>query len=71
LVVWLQYARLGISLFAVIKAAIVFNGTLPLSWFVVVAVQSIPVRRAAHRRYAAACRCHSLMDTLVAAKISL
>jgi hypothetical protein len=38
LVVWLQYARLGISLFAVIKAAIVFNGTLPLSWFVVVAV---------------------------------
>jgi hypothetical protein len=41
-VVRLQYALLGIGLFAVIKAAIVFSGTLLLSWFVVVAVQSIP-----------------------------
>jgi hypothetical protein len=41
-VVWLRYALLGIGLFAVIKAAIVFSGSLLLSWFVVVAVQSIP-----------------------------
>ena len=39
---WLQYALLGTALFAVIKAAIVFGGTLVLSWIAVLAVQRIP-----------------------------
>jgi surface polysaccharide O-acyltransferase-like enzyme len=34
-VVWLQYALLGTALFAVIKAAAVFGGTLVLSWIAV------------------------------------
>jgi hypothetical protein len=33
-IVWLQYALLGVALFAVGKAAIVFGGTLLLSWAV-------------------------------------
>jgi glucan biosynthesis protein C len=41
-VVWLQYALLGTALFVVIKAAIVFSGTLVLSWIAVLAVQRIP-----------------------------
>jgi surface polysaccharide O-acyltransferase-like enzyme len=41
-VVCLQYALLGAALFAVIKAAIVFGGTLVLSWIAVLAVQRIP-----------------------------
>jgi hypothetical protein len=41
-VVWLQYALLGTALFAVIKAAAVFGGTLALSWIVVLAAQRIP-----------------------------
>ena len=41
-VVWLQYALLGAALFAVVKAAIVFGGTLVASWFVVLVVQHIP-----------------------------
>ena len=41
-VVWLQYALLGTALFAVVKAAIVFGGTLVLSWIAVLAVQRIP-----------------------------
>jgi glucan biosynthesis protein C len=41
-VVWLQYALLGTALFAMIKAAIVFGGTLVLSWIAVLAVQRIP-----------------------------
>jgi hypothetical protein len=41
-VVWLQYVLLGTSLFAVIKAAAVFGGTLVLSWIAVLAVQRIP-----------------------------
>ena len=41
-VVWLQYALLGTVLFAVIKATIVFSGTLVLSWIAVLAVQRIP-----------------------------
>ena len=41
-VVWLQYALLGTALFAAIKAAIVFGGTLVLSWISVLAVQRIP-----------------------------
>jgi hypothetical protein len=31
-VVWLQYALLGVGLFATVKGAIVFGGTLLLSW---------------------------------------
>jgi hypothetical protein len=42
-VVWLQYALLGTALFAVVKAAIVFGGTLLLSWVAVLAVQRIPL----------------------------
>jgi glucans biosynthesis protein C len=41
-VVWLQYALLGTTLFALVKAAIVFGGTLVLSWIAVLAVQRIP-----------------------------
>jgi glucan biosynthesis protein C len=41
-VVWLQYALLGTVLFAVIKAAVAFGGTLVLSWIAVLAVQRIP-----------------------------
>ena len=41
-VVWLQYALLGTPLFAMVKAAIVFGGTLVLSWIAVLAVQRIP-----------------------------
>jgi hypothetical protein len=41
-VVWLQYALLGTALFAMIKAAIVFGGTLVLSWITVLAVQRVP-----------------------------
>ncbi|MGA8498339.1 MAG: hypothetical protein WB764_22825 [Xanthobacteraceae bacterium] len=37
-VVWLQYALLGTALFARIKAAAVFGGTLVLSWIAVLAV---------------------------------
>ena len=39
---WLQFALLGTALFVVIKAAIVFSGTLVLSWIAVLAVQRIP-----------------------------
>lgn len=41
-VIWLQYALLGAALFAVIKGALVFAGTLILSWATAVAVQRIP-----------------------------
>jgi surface polysaccharide O-acyltransferase-like enzyme len=41
-VVWLQYALLGSTLFAVIKGAIVFAATLILSWLTVLLVQRIP-----------------------------
>jgi len=41
-VVWLQYVLLGTALFAVIKAAMVFGGTLVLSWIAILAVQRIP-----------------------------
>jgi len=41
-VTWLQYALLGTALFAMVKAAIVFGGTLVLSWIAVLAVQRIP-----------------------------
>jgi glucan biosynthesis protein C len=41
-VVWLQYALLGTALFVMVKAAIVFGGTLVLSWIAILAVQRIP-----------------------------
>ncbi len=37
--VWLQFALLGLALIAVIKAAIVFSGTLVLSWGLVAAIR--------------------------------
>jgi glucans biosynthesis protein C len=40
-VVWLQYALLGQALPAVVKGAIVFGGTLALSWGVTVALRQI------------------------------
>jgi surface polysaccharide O-acyltransferase-like enzyme len=41
-VVWLQFALLGIALPAVIKAAVVFAGTLLLSWGTVAALGRLP-----------------------------
>ena len=41
-VVWLQYALLGAALFAVLKAAIVFGGTLLMSWATTAAVAAVP-----------------------------
>lgn len=40
--IWLQYALLTITLFAVAKGALVFTLTLFLSWITVLAVQRIP-----------------------------
>src|SRR5712691_10888948 len=40
--VWLQFALLGLALIAVIKAAIVFSGTLVLSWGLVAAIRQAP-----------------------------
>jgi glucans biosynthesis protein C len=42
-VVWLQYALLELALFAVLKAAIVFTGTLICTWTTASAVQRIPL----------------------------
>ena len=41
-VVWLQFALLGTALPAVIKAALVFSGTLLLSWGTVAALRHLP-----------------------------
>jgi hypothetical protein len=41
-VVWLQYALLGAGLLALGKGAIVFGGTLLLSWGTVAAVRCVP-----------------------------
>ena len=41
-VVWLQFAMLGATLPAVIKAAAVFGGTLLLSWGTVAALRRLP-----------------------------
>jgi peptidoglycan/LPS O-acetylase OafA/YrhL len=40
-IVWLQYALLGVALFAIGKAAIVFGGTLLLSWAAAVGFGSV------------------------------
>src|SRR5260370_28251352 len=37
--VWLQFALLGLAVIAVVKAAIVFSGTLVLSWGLVAAIR--------------------------------
>ena len=41
-VVWLQYALLPVALFAAGKAAIVFSGTLALSWAAAVILGNMP-----------------------------
>jgi glucans biosynthesis protein C len=41
-VVWMQYALLGFTLFALIKGAIVFAVTVILSWITILAVERIP-----------------------------
>jgi surface polysaccharide O-acyltransferase-like enzyme len=41
-VIWLQYALLGFTLFALIKGAIVFAGTAILSWITILAFERIP-----------------------------
>lgn len=44
--VWLQYALLGTGLFAIGKAAIVFGGTLIISWAIAAAMGvALPVSR--------------------------
>jgi len=42
-VVWLQYALLGVALFAVAKGMIVFSGTVLLAWGTVAALGLVPV----------------------------
>ncbi len=42
-IVWLQYALLGVPLVAVLKAAIVFGGTLLASWAITAALAGIPL----------------------------
>ena len=42
-VIWLQYMLLGVALFAVVKAAIVFTGALFVSWAISAAVCRIPI----------------------------
>jgi Acyltransferase family len=39
--VWLQFALLGLAVIAVIKAAIVFSGTMVLSWGLVAAIRQV------------------------------
>jgi hypothetical protein len=41
-VVWLQYALLGVALFAIGKAMIVFGGTLLLAWATTAAMRFVP-----------------------------
>jgi hypothetical protein len=41
-VVWLQYALLGMALFAIAKAMIVFGGTLLLAWAATVVLRLVP-----------------------------
>ena len=42
-VTWLQYALLGVALFAVAKALIVFSGTLMLSWAASAGISRLPI----------------------------
>jgi len=41
-VVWLQYALLGVALFAVAKGTLVFSGALLLAWATTAALRAIP-----------------------------
>jgi surface polysaccharide O-acyltransferase-like enzyme len=41
-IVWLQFAMLPMSLPAVLKAAVVFTGTLALSWAASAALRQVP-----------------------------
>jgi hypothetical protein len=41
--IWLQYALLGLAMFAFVKAMIVWTGTLLMSWASVAALRRIPV----------------------------
>ncbi|HEY1364194.1 MAG TPA: acyltransferase [Xanthobacteraceae bacterium] len=56
-VVWLQYSLLGLATFAMVKAAIVFTGSVLMSWAVAAAVGRIPLGsravRMAHGRVSA------------------
>jgi glucans biosynthesis protein C len=42
-VVWLQYALLGVALFAIAKATIVIGGSVLLAWAMSVAMRSLPI----------------------------
>ena len=42
-VVWLQYALLGVAVFAIAKAMFVFGGTVLLAWAATAALQSVPL----------------------------
>ena len=42
-ITWLQYFLLGVALFAIAKAAIVFTGTLILSWATSIAMCRVPI----------------------------
>jgi Acyltransferase family len=42
--IWFQYALLGLAMFVVVKAIIVFTGTLLMSWTSVAALRRIPAR---------------------------
>ena len=42
-VIWLQYAFLPLAWFAIVKAMIVFGGTMALSWSMAVAIRLVPV----------------------------
>jgi peptidoglycan/LPS O-acetylase OafA/YrhL len=41
-VVWLQYALLGVALFAIAKATIVFGGTVVFAWAITAAMRRVP-----------------------------
>ena len=49
-VVWLQYALLGVALFAIAKASIVFAVTVIASWGTIVAVRRLPLGASASGR---------------------
>jgi len=42
IVIWLQFWLLGIELPAILKASVVFLGTLILSWGLIAAIRRIP-----------------------------
>jgi surface polysaccharide O-acyltransferase-like enzyme len=42
-ITWLQYILLGVTLFAIAKATIVFTGTLILSWATTIAMCRVPI----------------------------